>query len=193
MNQFSTNFHFFVTTLASVAAVAVALYWWAKRRTLPHLVLLLGSGMYLLGRAVSFLAPTSGIPLDQMDRLFGDLSRSPLYGLASAPGFPALNIRDEGDALVVEAEVPGVSEADLEVVATGDELSIRGERAVASGDDATYHRRERAGGKFARTVELAVDIDASKVEASLDNGVLRVVLPKAAAAQPRTIPVSTSK
>jgi HSP20 family protein len=128
-----------------------------------------------------------------MDRLFNDLSRSSLYGLATQPGFPLLNVREDDNTLVVEAEVPGVSEAELEVVATGNELTIRGQRAAPEVADSTYHRRERATGKFARTLQLSVDVDSSKVAASLNNGVLRVVLPKAEAAQPRTIPVSTSK
>jgi HSP20 family protein len=128
-----------------------------------------------------------------MDRLINDLSRSSMYGLAPQPSFPRLNVWEQDDALVAEAEVPGVSDADLEVVATGNELTSRGARAAADGDDSTYHRRERSTGKFARTVRLSVDINSSKVEAKLSNGVLRIVLPKAAAAQPRTISVTTSK
>ena len=136
-------------------------------------------------------APRFGHLREQMERVMHDLSRSSVVGVVQRPDFPRLNICEQDAAIVVEAEVPGVTQADVEVVATANELSIRGERSTPSGDDATYHRRERASGKFARTVQLSVDVDPAQVEASLDHGVLRIVLPKAVAVQPRTIPVST--
>ncbi|MCA9103764.1 MAG: Hsp20/alpha crystallin family protein [Planctomycetales bacterium] len=138
-------------------------------------------------------APRFGQLREQMDRLFGDLSRSSLYNLGQQPSFPLLNVWEEDEAIIAEAEVPGVADENLEVVATGNELTIRGERQAPNGEDSTYHRRERPTGKFSRTVRLAVDIESSRVEASLSNGVLRVILRKAEAAQPRTIPVSKAQ
>lgn len=69
-------------------------------------------------------------------------------------------------------------------------MSISGERKIRTrGEDARYHRRERNAGKFSRMLSLPGHIDTEKVEASCSDGVLTVVLPKAAAAKPKQITV----
>jgi HSP20 family protein len=104
--------------------------------------------------------------------------------------FPALNIWEDGDTLVAEAEVPGLTMEDVEVYVVGNELTITGKRSTQT-ENPEFHRRERNTGEFTRTLTLPVEIDAQKVEATLRNGILTVKLPKAEAAKPRKIAVKS--
>jgi HSP20 family protein len=133
-----------------------------------------------------------GFPFDELrrevDRLFHDVER----GAAGAAVGPALSLEDRGDALALRAELPGMSEKDLELTVTGTSLTLKGERKVEAPEGYTTHRSERAGFRFARTFELGTKVDPDKVQASLTNGVLTVTLPKAADAQPKQIQVKTA-
>lgn len=106
--------------------------------------------------------------------------------------FPALNIWEDGEALYAEAEVPGVSENDIEIYAVGNELTIKGTRKPRESEGASYHRRERGTGEFTRVVTLPAEVNADKVQATLKDGVLTVTLPKVDEAKPRKIAVKTS-
>lgn len=126
----------------------------------------------------------------EMDRLFDTFGMGlPRWPYPRAAGYPALNVWDAGDTLCVEAEVPGINKDDLEVFAVGNELTIKGRREPVPGDNLTYHRQERGTGEFTRVITLPAEVDADRVEAVLDNGVLTVRLPKAEAAKPRKIAV----
>ncbi len=96
---------------------------------------------------------------------------------------PAMNAWEDGDTLVIEAEMPGVAEKDLDLTVTADTLTLRGKREVSTPENARVHRTERRIGTFARTLSLPAEVDADKVEAKLTNGVLTIRLPKA----PRTV------
>lgn len=100
---------------------------------------------------------------------------------------PAADVRETADAYLLEIDIPGLSEKDIEVVLENDELTLRGERKASDG--ASYSRRERAEGRFERSFRLADDVDTKRIEASAKNGVLTVKLPKAEQAKPRTIAV----
>lgn len=136
---------------------------------------------------------------DEMDRLvthfFGQQpnggSAQPRWGVA-ATGFPALNVWEDGDTLYAEAEVPGVKSEDIEVSVVGSDLTIRGHRGPQTQEGVSYHRQERPVGEFTRVLRLPAEVDSSKVEASLSNGVLLIKLPKAEAAKPKKIKVATS-
>lgn len=121
--------------------------------------------------------------LDEFDPLG---VRGALFG---SPGFPAINVWESGDCLYAEAEIPGVTQDDLEILVVGNELTIKGRRGTAEEEDASYHRRERGTGEFSRTVTLPVDIKAEAVDATLKDGVLTLSLPKADEARPRKITV----
>ena len=108
---------------------------------------------------------------------------------ARATIWPRASLRDEGAALVVEAEVPGLGEADIEVTATMEALTIKGERKNPAPEGYAAHRRERGAFKFARSVALPAKIDVEQVSATVKDGLLTVTLPKRPEAQPRTIAV----
>jgi len=143
-----------------------------------------------------FASPLSWMtPLNElrreMDRLFDTfgLGPPPWPLRPRAAAYPALNIWDERDAFCVEAEIPGVSKDDLEILAVGNELTIKGRRPPLEGQNLTYHRQERGSGEFTRVVTLPAEVDPNQVEAVLKDGVLTVRLPKAASAKPRQIKV----
>ena len=122
---------------------------------------------------------------DEFGALIGRLSGQP-----EAMGFP-LNVWQDENAVYVEGDLPGVDRATLEVTVTdGDQLSIKAQRAApAAAEGVTWLRQERPAGHFARALVLPLPVDAEKVEASYNNGVLKVTLPKIAAVKPRTVPV----
>jgi HSP20 family protein len=146
-------------------------------------------------------------PLDEMrddfERVWSALalpteSMRPVPRTATS-GFPAVNVAEDDDAIIVEAELPGLDATDVEISVKNDELVLRGSRAAVAADDGdgatprvTWHRRERGSGPFERRLTLPVAIDAERVEARLVDGVLTVTCPKAAEAQPRKVEVRVS-
>ena len=124
---------------------------------------------------------------DEMDRLAGAFA--PAGGLAAA-GFPAVNLYAGRDGIAVTAELPGVEPADLEVHAHQDTLTIAGRRRPAAEKAEAYHRRERRGGGFTRTVQLPFRVDPDRVAAQLENGVLRLSLQRPEEDKPRRISVA---
>jgi HSP20 family protein len=128
----------------------------------------------------------------EMESLFGRLAESLPTG--SGPGvFPLINITEDHDRHYVRAELPGVKANEIEISATGNNLSIGGERKMApESEAASYHRREREAGVFRRTITLPTDIDANRVEANYTNGILTVTLPKAELSKPKQISVKAA-
>lgn len=124
---------------------------------------------------------------DEVDQVWRDVSR---FSNSASQSFPALNVWESDEALFVEAELPGLKQEDLELEIMGGELTIKGQRPDVKQQGESYHRQERGTGAFVRRLRLPVDVDASKVEASLTNGVLEIRLPKAEAAKPRKINVN---
>ena len=125
----------------------------------------------------------------EMDSLLG--SR---FGVSSRIGstgvFPLINLTENKDAYFVRAELPGLKAEELEISVTGNNLTISGERKIASeGEKAKYHRKEREAGKFSRIIGLEKPVDANRVEAALVNGILTVKLPIMEKAKPRQITV----
>jgi len=106
--------------------------------------------------------------------------------------FPAVNVWETEHELHAEAELPGVEPGNVEVSVEGNELSIKGQRTIREAEGATYHRRERGAGTFSRVLRLPVEVNAEAVKATLKDGVLSIVLPKAEAARPRKIPVTVA-
>lgn len=124
----------------------------------------------------------------ELDRLIFDFER----GTTDTSAAPALSVEDRGDALSLRAELPGMTEKDLELTVTATSLTLKGERKVEAPAGHTTHRSERSSYRFARTFELGTKVNPEKAEASLVNGVLTVTLPKAAEARPKQIQVKGS-
>ena len=129
----------------------------------------------------------------EMDRLLGGFvgNVGEFAWPVAGRGRPAVNAWETSDALKVELELPGVQSDQVELSVVGDELSIKVERPDAEPQAATYHRRERGVGAFARVVRLPLEVDPDRVEAELRRGVLTITLPKAESARPRKIEVTS--
>lgn len=108
-------------------------------------------------------------------------------------GQPAVNIWESPDALMVEAELPGITSDQVDMSVVGKELTLKVNRAEPQQEGVTYHRRERPTGEFTRVLRLPTEVDADHVQAELRNGVLTITLPKAEAARPRKIQIQSAK
>jgi len=112
--------------------------------------------------------------------------------MLSGRNWPALNLYDEGKELVLCADVPGLSEQDIQLSLNQNVLSISGERKVEAPKGYAIHRQERAAIKFARSFSLPCEVNTEKVEARVKDGVLTVTMEKAEEAQPRKITIKAS-
>jgi HSP20 family protein len=125
----------------------------------------------------------------RLDEMSGGFERRP-YRVLGAGVFPLINLTEDKDNYYVRAEMPGLKADELSISVTANNLSISGERKIASeGENVRYHRREREAGTFNRVVGLPGEVDADKVEANHVNGILTVVIPKAETAKPKQITV----
>jgi HSP20 family protein len=124
---------------------------------------------------------------NEMNRLF---SRTGNGNPTTSQSYPALNLWEDGENFMVEAELPGMELDDIEIfVDGGNQLTLKGERKAPSEEVGAWHRQERGFGQFKRTVCLPADIDTTRVEAVLKNGVLTISLPKPEEVKPRKIAV----
>ncbi|MEE2692683.1 MAG: Hsp20/alpha crystallin family protein [Pseudomonadota bacterium] len=124
----------------------------------------------------------------EVNRLFDDA----FAGLGAPFGFtapgvfsdarPRIDVHETDTALEIEAELPGVSEDDLNVEIANNTLTIRGEKRNEKRDErgGDYHYIERSYGSFARSIPLPYEVDPDAVEAVFKNGVLKMTLPKPA-------------
>lgn len=103
---------------------------------------------------------------------------------------PRIHLFDTGKALVVKADLPGLSEKDVQISLNQDVLTLSGERRAEAPEGYTVHRKERGSARFSRSFTLPSKVDPEKTTAVLKNGVLTLTLNKAVEAQPRQITVS---
>jgi len=122
----------------------------------------------------------------EMNRLFTDPNRP------TSRNYPAINGWIKDNTVIVTAELPGYAPEDIDISVVDQTLTIRGERKPCElKEGETFHRQERRCGKFQREVQLPFGINADKVEANFDNGVLSITLPRAEADMPRKISIKS--
>ncbi len=122
-----------------------------------------------------------------MNRLFDANNKERAF---HSPGYPAINIWTNDEGQLITAEIPGIQPEDLNIDVTGDALSISGERKWDDvPEEVHYHRRERSFGAFSRIIQLPFMVDTDQVEASFENRVLQIKLPRAEADKPKKITV----
>jgi HSP20 family protein len=108
---------------------------------------------------------------------------------AGAGSFPPINIFQQGHDFVAVVELPGVDKDDLEIEAKEDTIRLSGKKTIAHNEGASTHRRERLAGAFDRTIMMPVHIDADRIKAEYQNGVLAIFVPRAESDKPRTIKI----
>jgi len=139
--------------------------------------------------------------LEEMERHFDDIFGRPIwpavlrrFPLEQAAWAPAIDVFEKGDKFVVKAELPGTQEDDIDISVVGDTLTIKGEKKTETEvkeDD--YYRCERSYGSFFRSIALPSTVDASKIAAEYEGGVLEISLPKKPEVKPKKVAVSVKK
>ena len=129
----------------------------------------------------------------EMNRLFSSFFDTPTPGNGATVRrwIPAMDLVETEDHFVLKADLPGMTESDVNVELEGNVLTISGERKIeheAKKDG--YYRLERTSGTFSRALTLPEGIDTDAVAATFDNGVLEVRIPKPAEAKPRRVQIS---
>ncbi len=137
----------------------------------------------------------------QVERAFDEFgtAKAPFSRTAFLPGwaarsYPMINMGEDADHVYVEALAPGLNPDTLELSVVRDSLRIAGEKPAMceTVEPHAFHRRERATGKFVRTITLPTLVDGEKVSAEYKNGLLLITLPKAEEAKPKKIAVSVN-
>ena len=127
-----------------------------------------------------------------MNRLFDDFSGGSYQPATRDWGMP-LDVVEAEDGFTLKASLPGVNADDIEITFEDKMLTIKAEvKDESESEEANYHIRERRFGSFSRSVRLGVDINTDNIEASYENGILNLTLPKAKAVKPKRITINTS-
>ena len=130
---------------------------------------------------------------ETMDQLFNDAyTRNRDYRTQPAAWQLPVDAYATDEAIVLVADVPGLKPEDLDVTLEGDTLTIRGEIKPRQ-QNQNYLLRERLTGRFERVLTINTPIEANKVEATFEDGVVQIVLPKAEAVKPKQIKVNAAK
>lgn len=130
----------------------------------------------------------------EMNRIFDSFTRS--LGVDTFPAVysaftPRLDVTEDAKAFTVTAELPGMSDKEIDLSIAGDTLTIRGEKKEEKEEQGkNYFYSERTYGSFSRSIPLPRQIEADKVAASFKKGVLTITLPKTAAAMEKLKKIS---
>jgi len=139
--------------------------------------------------------------MEELERRFEDIFSRPLLPsiwrrlpMEERGWAPAIEIFEKEDKYVVKAELPGMKQEDIDISLVGDTLSIKGQREAESEvKEEDYYCCERSYGSFFRSIALPSNVDAKKIEASYEDGVLEVSLPKAPEVKPKKVSVAAKK
>jgi HSP20 family protein len=132
---------------------------------------------------------------DRMNRLFRETQgNSQDESLISSSFAPAVDVYEDEHNVTLKIEVPGIDEKDIDVRIESNTLTVHGERKIEKEEkEENYRRVERQYGSFTRTFNLPPTVDAEKVQADYDKGVLNITLPKKAEAKPKQIKVNVGQ
>jgi len=131
-----------------------------------------------------------------MDRLFEDSFVRPSRGLVtlSEIAAPALDVYQTSNEVVVKAALPGLKPEDVNIDITGETLTIRGEsKAEQEIKKEDYLYKERRYGSFSRSVILPSGLKTDKAEATMENGILTLTIPKLEEVKPKKISVKAKE
>ena len=139
--------------------------------------------------------------LEEMGRRFEDFFGRPFlpstwrrFPSEEMAWSPAIDVLEKDDRFEVKIDLPGVKEEDVDVSVTGDMLTISGEKqAEKEVKKKGYSYSERSYGSFSRSITIPSNVDAGKIEACYDKGVLEITLPKAVEVKPKKIKVTAKK
>jgi HSP20 family protein len=127
---------------------------------------------------------------DEVEKAFSDLMPV-LRSRGRQGGFvPMIDMYEDGDNIIVETQLAGIDPDKVEVAIENDVLTIKGEsEKTQEVEDKNYYRKEIQRGSFYRSIPLPMHVDGDKAKAEAENGVLKITIPKAEEAKPKTIKV----
>jgi HSP20 family protein len=129
--------------------------------------------------------------------LFEEFANDPFFSTVARTSdrwLPAVDILEKEGNLILRAEVPGVSEKDIDLKLEGSILTLKGEKKLEHEEERNnyhYHRMENFYGSFTRSFTLPDSVDRDHIKADYKNGILTVTIPQKPEVRPREIPVST--
>jgi len=128
---------------------------------------------------------------DEMNRLFtGNIQRGSQDEIMRGAWSPQVDIFENKDQIVLEAELPGMKPEDVEISIENNVLTLHGERRFEKKDESdNFHRVERSYGSFTRSFTLPPTVSSENAQAEFENGVLRLTLAKREEAKPRRIEI----
>ncbi len=132
---------------------------------------------------------------NEMGRIFGDLFDSDENDtdMEKTAWVPTVDISETKNEFEIRAELPGVSENDVNISVTDNRLTIKGEKRQEKViDEKNYHRVERRYGSFQRSFTLPRHVETDAIKAKFTDGVLTLGIPKAEVAKPTEIPITTN-
>ena len=132
-----------------------------------------------------FITPSAG---DEFDKFFDS------WPIMSANFTPALDVYQDADNVIVEAPLAGINPENVDISIENDVLTIKSEHEKKSEvEDKNYYRKEVRHGSFYRAVQLPTRVTGDAAEATYEKGVLKITIPKAAEAKPKTIKIKAGK
>ena len=132
---------------------------------------------------------------NQMEKVFGDFfaGHDDETDMEGTSWMPTVDISEMENGFEIRAELPGISENDVNVSVTENRLTIKGEKRQAEETDGkNYHRVERRYGSFQRSFTLPKHVETDSIKAQFTDGVLVLEIPKAEAAKPTEIPITVN-
>ncbi len=128
---------------------------------------------------------------NEMNRLFNTFFDTPNGGTAGRRWLPAMDLVETNEDFVLRADLPGLSEEDVNIELEDNVLTVSGERkAQRQEENEGYYRVERSSGVFSRSLTLPEGVDPEAIKASFDKGVLEVRIPKPEERKPRKVAIS---
>jgi HSP20 family protein len=147
---------------------------------------------------MEIMKPQKGFvsPFEEMERWFEEAFRRPFYAPSWMPKFklpdfgmsyPTVDIFEDGNDVVVKAELPGMKKEDIDISISDDLITISGEKkSEEKVEKKDYYRLERSYGSFTRTLRLPAETQTDKAKANFKDGILEVRMPKTEAALQKT-------
>ncbi len=144
-----------------------------------------------LRRRNDVFSEMSGIQ-QEMNRLFDDFFGERRSGLAEGNWLPAVDVSETDTDILVHAELPGMTQNDIQLNLQDNVLTLTGEKKQETKDEQkNYHRTECSYGSFSRSFTLPTNVAQDQIKASFKDGVLEIVLPKAEEAKAKKIAISS--
>jgi HSP20 family protein len=139
--------------------------------------------------------------LEEMGRNFEDFFGRPFlpaswrrFSPEEMTWAPAIDVTEQEDKFLIKAELPGVKEEDIGISVSGNSLTIEGEKRTESETKKKgYYYSEATYGNFSRSMTIPSMVDANKIDAKFDNGILEITLPKIAESKPKKISIAAKK